>query len=94
MGVIDVRGAGCRVPGGDVLLRDVSFRVGDGEHVALVGANGAGKTTLLKLLAGLSRPTAGSASVAGHAPGGDHAFLADIGFLAQEIPLHRRWTGS
>ena len=39
---------GCRTasPAGDVLFRDVTFRVGDGEHVALVGANGAGKTTL------------------------------------------------
>jgi ATPase subunit of ABC transporter with duplicated ATPase domains len=35
-----------------MLLRDVSFRVGDGAKVALVGANGAGKTTLLRLVAG------------------------------------------
>ena len=33
-------------PGGDTLFDDVSFRVGDGDHVALVGANGVGKTTL------------------------------------------------
>ena len=39
-------------PGADVLFDDVSFRVGDGEHVALVGANGVGKTTLLRVVAG------------------------------------------
>ena len=39
-------------PGGDRLFGDVSFRVGDGEHVALVGANGVGKTTLLRLVSG------------------------------------------
>ena len=45
---------------GDVhLFRDVSFRAGAGEWVALRGANGSGKTTLLRCLAGLVRPEAG-----------------------------------
>jgi ATPase subunit of ABC transporter with duplicated ATPase domains len=52
VGAIDVNGIAVRVPGGDVLFRDVSFRVGAGEHVALVGANGTGKTTLLNALVG------------------------------------------
>ena len=43
VGAIDVNGVACRTPGGVDLLGDVSFRVGDGEHVALVGANGAGQ---------------------------------------------------
>ncbi len=37
------------------VLRDVSFKVGDGEAVALVGANGAGKTTLVRTICGLLR---------------------------------------
>jgi len=36
--------------GEDWVLRDVSFRIGAGEHVAIVGATGSGKTTLIKLL--------------------------------------------
>jgi sodium transport system ATP-binding protein len=44
----------------------VSFAVGPGEMVGLLGANGAGKTTTLRVLATLLRPTAGTATVAGH----------------------------
>jgi len=41
------------------LFQEVSFVVGDHEHVALVGKNGAGKSTMLKLLCGLAQPTEG-----------------------------------
>lgn len=40
-------------------LRDITFTVGDGEMVCIVGPSGAGKTTLLKCLSGLLSPTAG-----------------------------------
>ena len=53
------------LPDGRVLLDDVSFRVGDGAKVALVGANGAGKTTLLRIIAGDLTPHAGAVTRSG-----------------------------
>ncbi|QZY28585.1 ABC-F family ATP-binding cassette domain-containing protein [Nocardioides coralli] len=59
MGHVDVAGVRYELPDGRVLLDDVSFRVGEGAKVALVGANGAGKTTLLRIVTGDLVPHAG-----------------------------------
>ena len=53
------------LPDGRVLLDDVSFRVGEGAKVALVGANGAGKTTLLRIITGDLVPHAGTVTRSG-----------------------------
>lgn len=46
-------------------VRDVSFDVGQGEFFSIIGANGSGKSSLLRLLAGLSKPTAGTVETTG-----------------------------
>ena len=60
MGHVDVNGVGFVLPDGRTLFSQVSFRVGDGASVALVGANGAGKTTLMRIIAADVEPTEGS----------------------------------
>ncbi|TCP55286.1 ATPase subunit of ABC transporter with duplicated ATPase domains [Tamaricihabitans halophyticus] len=52
MGYLEAAGLAYRLDDGRELFREVSFTVGAGQTVALVGANGAGKTTLLRLLSG------------------------------------------
>src|SRR5690606_2759813 len=47
-------------------VRGVDLDVADGELVAVLGPNGAGKTTTIRMLTTLTRPTSGSATVAGH----------------------------
>ena len=65
MGHVDVNGVSYVLPDGRTLFSGVSFRVGDGAVVALVGANGAGKTTLMRIIAGDIDPVEGSVSRSG-----------------------------
>ncbi len=59
---LDVASVTHSLPDGRPLLGDVSFRVGERDRVALVGANGAGKTTLLRIVIGDLKPDEGAIS--------------------------------
>jgi ATPase subunit of ABC transporter with duplicated ATPase domains len=65
MGHLEVAHVDYYLPDGRMLLSDVSFRVGEGTSVALVGTNGAGKSTLLRLISGELRPDAGTITTSG-----------------------------
>jgi ATPase subunit of ABC transporter with duplicated ATPase domains len=65
MGHLEVAHLDFFLPDGRLLLSDVSFRVGQGVSMALVGANGAGKSTLLRLIAGELEPDGGTIATSG-----------------------------
>ncbi len=50
---------------GNLILKDISMSVNDGEYVSIIGPNGAGKTTLIKCIAGIYREWKGSIQIAG-----------------------------
>ena len=82
MGHVDLNSVMYTLPDGRVLLDDVSFRVGDGAKVALVGANGSGKTTLLRIIAGDVSPDGGAVSRSG----GIGVMRQFVGRGASDIP--------
>src|SRR6202167_2662752 len=65
MGHLQVAHVDYYVPDGRMLLSDASFRVGQGDVLALVGPNGAGKSTLLKIISGELKPHAGTVTTSG-----------------------------
>lgn len=65
MGFVDLSGVGYHLTDGRTLFSDVSFRVGEGAKVALIGANGTGKTTLLNILTGALTPDSGTVTHGG-----------------------------
>ena len=87
MNAIETRGLGKRYRR-TWAVRDCDLTVPAGRVTALVGPNGAGKTTLLRILAGLTAPTAGTATVLGAVPGSPQARAA-VSAMDQTVPLYR-----
>ena len=74
--VIELEDATLTTPDGRELVRDLTWRLGPGERIGLVGVNGSGKTTLLRTLAGELEPARGT-RIQGQ--------TVEIGWLRQEL---------
>lgn len=73
---------------GHKAVDDVSFSIGQGEIVGLLGHNGAGKTTIMKLLTGYLEPTQGKIFVDGlHMDRDMHSIQSRMGYLPENCPL-------
>jgi NitT/TauT family transport system ATP-binding protein len=69
-------------------IRDLSFTIGRGELVAILGKTGCGKSTTFSLISGLIRPSRGRVLVQGHDPYGDFDwFRGKIGIVFQNDRL-------
>lgn len=69
--------------GGAILFENLSFRIGAGDRIGLVGKNGAGKSTLLKLIAQQQHPSTGSFAIEKN---------CSIGYLPQDIDFEKGRT--
>ena len=74
---------------GDLLaVNDVSFKIGNGEVVGLLGHNGAGKTTIMKMITGFLEPSSGHITVDGLKIGEDTNLIQKrIGYLPENCPV-------
>jgi ABC-2 type transport system ATP-binding protein len=73
-------------------LRGVSFEVREGDLFGFIGPNGAGKSTTIKVLLGLLKADAGTATLMGK-PAGTPASRADVGFLPEQPYFYDYLTG-
>ena len=89
---ISVRGLTKRF-GSFTAVDHISFDVGRGEIFGFLGANGAGKTTAMRMLCGLSRPTAGTGTVAGCDINSQSEMIKRrIGYMSQKFSLYEGLT--
>lgn len=75
--------------GSKKVLDDISFTIGKGKIVGLLGPNGSGKTTLIKLLNDLLVPTSGEVLIAGFKPGIDTKKI--VSYLPDKTYLNQDW---
>ena len=80
--MLDVQNLGVSF-GGEVLFENLSFRIGRGDRIGLIGKNGAGKSTFLKLLAGDNSPSVGEVTLEKN---------TTIGYLPQELEVENHRT--
>src|ERR671912_1804640 len=74
-------------------VQDVSFTVQPGLVTGFLGPNGAGKSTTMRMIVGLDRPTAGTATVGGRPYAALAAPLREVGALLDAGAMHPGRTG-
>ncbi len=83
-----------KVFGGTVAVDGIDLDVPTGSVLGMLGPNGSGKTTLIRMLLGLTRPTAGSAELLGHAiPEHTAEALPHVGALVEGPGFHPFLSG-
>ncbi len=63
--IMDALGVGGKKYTEHAALKDISFQIGQGECVGIIGTNGSGKSTILKIITGVLQPTSGTVTVDG-----------------------------
>jgi ABC-2 type transport system ATP-binding protein len=93
-GIIRLQGLMKRFPGQEKpAVASLDCEIHQGSVTGLVGPDGAGKTTLMRMLAGLLKPTEGSAQVIGLDPiNDDRALHAVMGYMPQKFGLYEDLT--
>ena len=89
---VETHGLSKRYATGVLAVNNLDLRVRTGEVYGFLGPNGAGKTTTLRMLSGLLRPTSGTATVAGGAPGSP-ASLAQLGAMVETPAFYPYLSG-
>ncbi|WP_123538284.1 ABC transporter ATP-binding protein [Halosimplex salinum] len=79
--------------GEELAVSDLSLSIGSGDVYGFLGPNGAGKTTTMRMLTSLTRPTAGTATVAGVSIADRPALTERIGYLPADPPVFDELSG-
>nr|WP_256393543.1 ABC transporter ATP-binding protein [Natronoarchaeum rubrum] len=79
--------------GDAVAVEDLTLSITRGSVYGFLGPNGAGKTTTMRMLTTLTKPTSGTASVAGQSIEDRDDVTPHIGYLPEEPPLYDELTG-
>ena len=91
-GGLEVNGVHFRIDGKE-LLDGISLTARPGTLTAIIGGSGAGKTTLSRLIAGYTKPSAGTVTFEGHNIHAEYATMRSrIGMVPQDDVVHRQLT--